>query len=181
MCRYVQRCIVWHAWFVFLSLFVCVWTMSEFEAVLLMAVNQFKWDGKCLVVFYHAGVPCGTFLLCIFTHLPGNPLSLSFSVSTHHQYLVPKDGTPLSGLIQDHVVSGVLMTLRGRMFTRYTCYHYQRVCTHTHTHMCVTYSAHTPVSHSHTVTPRTLHTISNTCITLMHTYSSAPHTLRTPH
>ena len=37
-------------------------------------------------------------------------------VLTHHQYLVPKDGTPLSGLIQDHVVSGLLMTLRGRMF-----------------------------------------------------------------
>ena len=39
-------------------------------------------------------------------------------VSTHHQYLVPKDGTPLSGLIQDHVVSGLLMTIRGRMFSR---------------------------------------------------------------
>lgn len=38
-------------------------------------------------------------------------------VSTHYQYLVPKDGTPLSGLIQDHVVSGVLMTIRGRFFT----------------------------------------------------------------
>ena len=42
----------------------------------------------------------------------------SLIVSTHHQYLVPKDGTPLSGLIQDHVVAGVLMTLRGRMFSR---------------------------------------------------------------
>ena len=41
------------------------------------------------------------------------------SVSTHHQYLVPKDGTPLSGLIQDHVVSGLLMTVRGCMFNRY--------------------------------------------------------------
>ena len=40
-------------------------------------------------------------------------------VSTHYQYLVPKDGTPLSGLIQDHIVSGLLMTLRGRHFHRH--------------------------------------------------------------
>ncbi|XP_019857896.1 PREDICTED: DNA-directed RNA polymerase I subunit RPA1-like isoform X1 [Amphimedon queenslandica] len=33
-----------------------------------------------------------------------------------NQYLVPKDGTPLSGLIQDLVVSGVLLTLRDRFF-----------------------------------------------------------------
>lgn len=33
-------------------------------------------------------------------------------------FLVPKDGTPILGLIQDHVVSGVLMTLRGRFFNR---------------------------------------------------------------
>lgn len=33
-------------------------------------------------------------------------------------FLVPKDGTPILGLIQDHVVSGVLMTIRGRFFTR---------------------------------------------------------------
>jgi DNA-directed RNA polymerase I subunit RPA1 len=32
--------------------------------------------------------------------------------------LVPKDGTPILGLIQDHVVSGVLMTLRGRFFNK---------------------------------------------------------------
>ena len=40
-------------------------------------------------------------------------------MSTHQQYLVPKDGTPLSGLIQDHVVSGLLMTIRGRSFHRW--------------------------------------------------------------
>ena len=40
--------------------------------------------------------------------------------STNYQYLVPKDGTPLSGLIQDHMVAGVRMTLRGRMFNRWT-------------------------------------------------------------
>ncbi|VDK55122.1 unnamed protein product [Anisakis simplex] len=33
-------------------------------------------------------------------------------------YLVPKDGTPLLGLIQDHVVSGVLLTMRGRFFSK---------------------------------------------------------------
>ncbi|KAL6479964.1 hypothetical protein MHYP_G00109970 [Metynnis hypsauchen] len=39
-------------------------------------------------------------------------------VSTDQQYLVPKDGTPLAGLIQDHIVSGTSMTLRGCFFTR---------------------------------------------------------------
>lgn len=37
---------------------------------------------------------------------------------TDKQYLVPKDGKPLPGLIQDHMVSGVSMTLRGCFFTR---------------------------------------------------------------
>ncbi len=32
---------------------------------------------------------------------------------------MPKDGTPLGGLIQDHMVAGVRMTVRGRLFTRY--------------------------------------------------------------
>ena len=32
--------------------------------------------------------------------------------------MVPKDGTPILGLIQDHVVSGVLMTLRGQFFNK---------------------------------------------------------------
>ncbi|XP_029021337.1 DNA-directed RNA polymerase I subunit RPA1 isoform X2 [Betta splendens] len=39
-------------------------------------------------------------------------------VSTHQQYLVPKDGKPLAGLIQDHMVSGTRMTIRGCFFTR---------------------------------------------------------------
>ncbi|VDN06178.1 unnamed protein product [Thelazia callipaeda] len=33
-------------------------------------------------------------------------------------FLVPKDGTPLLGLIQDHVVSGVLLTIRGQFFNK---------------------------------------------------------------
>nr|XP_033807728.1 DNA-directed RNA polymerase I subunit RPA1 isoform X1 [Geotrypetes seraphini] len=37
---------------------------------------------------------------------------------TDEQYLVPKDGKPLAGLIQDHMVSGASMTIRGRFFTR---------------------------------------------------------------
>nr|DBA29404.1 TPA: hypothetical protein GDO54_009631 [Pyxicephalus adspersus] len=37
---------------------------------------------------------------------------------TDQQYLVPKDGTPLAGLIQDHMVSGASMTTRGCFFTR---------------------------------------------------------------
>ncbi len=48
-------------------------------------------------------------------------MCVCFLVSTREQYLVPKDGTPLSGLIQDHVVSGVLMTVRGKTFNRYVC------------------------------------------------------------
>lgn len=35
-----------------------------------------------------------------------------------YQYLVPKDGTPLAGLIQDHMVAGVTLMLRGQFFTR---------------------------------------------------------------
>ncbi|XP_029448624.1 DNA-directed RNA polymerase I subunit RPA1 isoform X2 [Rhinatrema bivittatum] len=37
---------------------------------------------------------------------------------TDEQYLVPKDGKPLAGLIQDHMVSGASMTIRGCFFTR---------------------------------------------------------------
>ncbi|TST60384.1 DNA-directed RNA polymerase I subunit RPA1 [Bagarius yarrelli] len=39
-------------------------------------------------------------------------------VSTAQQYLVPKDGKPLAGLIQDHMVSGTSMTIRGCFFPR---------------------------------------------------------------
>ncbi|XP_006111690.2 DNA-directed RNA polymerase I subunit RPA1 [Pelodiscus sinensis] len=37
---------------------------------------------------------------------------------TDEQYLVPKDGKPLAGLIQDHMISGTSMTIRGCFFTR---------------------------------------------------------------
>ncbi|KAM6924020.1 DNA-directed RNA polymerase I subunit RPA1 [Xenentodon cancila] len=39
-------------------------------------------------------------------------------VSTNQQYLVPKDGKPLAGLIQDHMVSGTRITIRDCFFTR---------------------------------------------------------------
>jgi len=39
-------------------------------------------------------------------------------VNSAWQYLVPKDGTPLHALIQDHVISGVKMGIRGRFFER---------------------------------------------------------------
>ncbi|XP_012272524.1 DNA-directed RNA polymerase I subunit RPA1 [Orussus abietinus] len=54
-------------------------------------------------------------------HFPQNELARSEGyniANVCNQYLVPKDGTPLSGLIQDHMVSGVKLTTRGRFFAR---------------------------------------------------------------
>ncbi|CAH2096482.1 unnamed protein product [Euphydryas editha] len=54
-------------------------------------------------------------------HFPQNEIARSEAyniMSVKKQYLVPKDGTPLSGLIQDHVISGVRMSLRGTFFTK---------------------------------------------------------------
>lgn len=54
-------------------------------------------------------------------HFPQNELARSESyniANVSNQYLVPKDGTPLSGLIQDYVVSGVKLAARGTFFTR---------------------------------------------------------------
>ncbi|XP_075529481.1 RNA polymerase I subunit RpI1 isoform X2 [Dermacentor variabilis] len=54
-------------------------------------------------------------------HLPQSPLAQAEATevaSVNRQYLVPKDGTPLSGLIQDHVIGGSLLTMQGRFFTR---------------------------------------------------------------
>ncbi|CAL8084171.1 unnamed protein product [Calicophoron daubneyi] len=36
--------------------------------------------------------------------------------SVPHHYLVPKDGSPLGGLIQDHVIAAVKLTMRDRFF-----------------------------------------------------------------
>lgn len=55
-------------------------------------------------------------------HFPQNEIARSEGyniVNVSNQYLVPKDGTPLSGLIQDHMIAGVRMSLRGRFFNRH--------------------------------------------------------------
>ncbi|KNC24906.1 DNA-directed RNA polymerase I subunit RPA1 [Lucilia cuprina] len=54
-------------------------------------------------------------------HLPQSEVARSEAynlVNVANNYLVPKDGTPLGGLIQDHVISGVKLSLRGRFFNR---------------------------------------------------------------
>ena len=54
-------------------------------------------------------------------HFPQNEVARSEAyniVNVCKQYLVPKDGTPLQGLIQDHVIAGVKMTIRGRFFSK---------------------------------------------------------------
>lgn len=54
-------------------------------------------------------------------HFPQSELARAEAytlVSTDQQYLVPKDGKPLAGLIQDHMVSGTRMTIRGCFFNR---------------------------------------------------------------
>ncbi|MBN3305594.1 RPA1 polymerase, partial [Amia calva] len=54
-------------------------------------------------------------------HFPQSELARAEAytlVSTDQQYLVPKDGKPLAGLIQDHMVSGTSMTIRGCFFSR---------------------------------------------------------------
>ncbi|KAK3927796.1 DNA-directed RNA polymerase I subunit RPA1 [Frankliniella fusca] len=54
-------------------------------------------------------------------HFPQSELARSEAynlVNVCHQYLVPKDGTPLGGLIQDHMVSGVWLSIRGKFFSR---------------------------------------------------------------
>lgn len=54
-------------------------------------------------------------------HLPQSELARSeaFNIaSVNHQYLVPKDGSPLGGLIQDHVVAVCILTRRDQFFDR---------------------------------------------------------------
>jgi len=52
-------------------------------------------------------------------HLPQSELARSEAyniASVNHQYLVPKDGSPLGGLIQDHVVAVTILTRRDQFF-----------------------------------------------------------------
>ena len=54
-------------------------------------------------------------------HFPQNEVARAegyYIANVSNQYLVPKDGTPLSGLIQDHIIAGVRLTLRGTFFDR---------------------------------------------------------------
>ena len=54
-------------------------------------------------------------------HFPQSELARAEAygiASVNYQFLVPKDGSPLSGLIQDHIVAGVMMTVRGRFFNK---------------------------------------------------------------
>ncbi|OAQ35870.1 beta and beta-prime subunits of DNA dependent RNA-polymerase [Linnemannia elongata AG-77] len=54
-------------------------------------------------------------------HFPQNEIARAEAkliANTDSQYLVPTSGAPLRGLIQDHVVAGVWMTLRGTFFDR---------------------------------------------------------------
>ncbi|KAG0242760.1 hypothetical protein BGX31_011589 [Mortierella sp. GBA43] len=54
-------------------------------------------------------------------HFPQNEIARAEAkliANTDSQYLVPTSGAPLRGLIQDHVVAGVWMTIRGSFFTR---------------------------------------------------------------
>ncbi|KAH7643263.1 dna-directed rna polymerase i subunit rpa1-like protein [Dermatophagoides farinae] len=54
-------------------------------------------------------------------HFPQSELARSEAyniASVNYQFLVPKDGSPLSGLIQDHIVAGVLLSTRGRFFNK---------------------------------------------------------------
>ncbi|CAH0392195.1 unnamed protein product [Bemisia tabaci] len=60
------------------------------------------------------------------THFAQNEVARSEAysiVNSTKQYLVPKDGTPLSGLIQDHVIGAVHLTTRGSFFDRVTYMH----------------------------------------------------------
>ncbi|RLU27161.1 hypothetical protein DMN91_000960 [Ooceraea biroi] len=54
-------------------------------------------------------------------HFPQNDMARSEAyniANVSNQYLVPKDGTPLSGLIQDYMISGVRLTTRGNFFSK---------------------------------------------------------------
>lgn len=55
-------------------------------------------------------------------HLPQSELARSEAyniASVNHQYLVPKDGSPLGGLIQDHVVAVCILTRRDQFYDKH--------------------------------------------------------------
>ncbi len=55
-------------------------------------------------------------------HLPQSELARAEAaeiMNVTNQYLVPRDGTPLSGLIQDHVIAAFRLSIRGMFFNRH--------------------------------------------------------------
>ncbi len=46
---------------------------------------------------------------------------------TYQNFLVSKDGTPLTGLIQDHVVAGTTLTMRDRFFEKYIVLFFRKI------------------------------------------------------
>lgn len=60
----------------------------------------------------------GRFWRSIYVYYSVFNFCLLCLVNVANNFLVPKDGTPLGGLIQDHVIAGVKMTMRGRFFNR---------------------------------------------------------------
>ena len=60
-------------------------------------------------------------------HLPQDEISRSEAyglMCVSDNYLVPKDGKPLGGLIQDHIVAATLLTQRGRFFSKEEYVHF---------------------------------------------------------
>src|SRR5690349_4832929 len=59
--------------------------------------------------------------MLIFTARAQNELARAEAYNialTDHQYVVATNGLPIRGLIQDHVVMGVLLTKKDTLFTR---------------------------------------------------------------
>eukprot|EP01083_Nonionella_stella_P050855 135148_1 len=60
-------------------------------------------------------------------HLPQNELARCEAMTlsdTAHQYVTPKDGSPLRGIVQDHVCGGLLLSKRDTFFTREEYFQY---------------------------------------------------------
>ena len=76
--------------------------------------NEFKWVNHSIIdsfwnIFY---------FLTIFIYFYFKFFVHPFAANAHFQYLVPKDGSPLAGLIQDHMIAGVKLSIRGQFYNR---------------------------------------------------------------
>ena len=80
-----------------------------------------------IILFFHIVSDCNTYnadydgdeMNC---HFPQNDIARAeseFIAKTDLQYIVPTDGSPLRGLIQDHVDSGVKMTSKDTFFEKW--------------------------------------------------------------